>query len=324
MKRLALQLVLALACGDLRAQGGTTIRVTTKLVVVNAVAMKVGSSVPDGSLNRDDFEVFDNGRKVAIKTFDKGGEARPLVVWFLAQCPMAGWRDQGSGIFAGQTDLLRPALTALTAQDRVGVAHWCDDGAARVDLAPASNRNEAMESLQELLGKANAVPSHDRSGELALQAAIQQIVDNTRALNSDYVPIIVFIYDDFSAMPRKEADHFIDELLKSAATVYGLRDRRGPHLWNSTWLGGEKSEIAAYFAAQTGGVYVTADPGGYADGLRRIFDEAHARYELGFVPGNPDGKRHSLRVRLTAAAKQRHGDLTIRYRSGYVATREER
>jgi hypothetical protein len=330
MKRSASQFVFVVVCGVLflrlagaqettARDGTTTLRVTTNLVVVNAVALKRGTSAPDSTLERDDFTVFDDDRPVAIKTFDKAGATRPLAIWLLVQCSMQGWANEGSGIFAGHVSLFKPAFALLTPRDSVGVAHWCDDGTSRVDLAPTTHVDEALETLDQVLAPVITLRSHDRPGELALQGALQKIVDGTRSSSADRVPVVVFLYGDFSGMPKAEADGFVDALLKTSTTVYGLRDRRAPRVWEFPT---EKGAIARYFADQTGGDYVTADPEGYAGAMRTIIDEVHSRYELSFTPAVLDGKRHSLKVTLTDTGKRRHKGTTIRYRSGYIAASE--
>lgn len=306
-------------CPQNQPTSETTLQISSNLVVVNAVALKGGTSAPDDTLDRDDFQVFDNNRPVTIKTFDKGSGTRPLAVWFLVQCSMKDWKNEGSGIFAGQIGLFEPALSLLTPQDAVGVAHWCDNGASSADLAPATKPEQALATLEQVLAPVVEPPSHTRPGELALQSALQRIVDATHASASNRVPVVIFLYDDYSAMPRSEADRFVDELLKTAATVYGIKNRQSPRIYESRWFGGEQGAIANYIATQTGGRYIAADAPAYADALRGILNEVHLRYELGFTPQALDGKRHHLRVTLTGAAKQQHPGTTIRYRSGYIA-----
>jgi VWFA-related protein len=67
-------------------------------------------------------------------------------------------------------------------------------------------------------------------------------------------------------------------------------------------------------AAATGGSYFaltsTAD---LASTFKRVADELHHQYALGFSPATLDGKRHTLDVRLNAAG------LTARARKSYVA-----
>lgn len=83
----------------------TTFHSSSNLVLVQVIALKNG--LPDKTLKRDDFQVFDNGQPVSIKTFDSGAQfsTRPLALWFVVQCNMQGWEAKGSGLFAGQINL---------------------------------------------------------------------------------------------------------------------------------------------------------------------------------------------------------------------------
>jgi hypothetical protein len=156
---------------------------------------------------------------------------------------------------------------------------------------------------------------HDRTGELALQRTLQLIVDNTRSAKPEPLPVLIFLYGDYSAMDKAEANHFIDELLETSAIAFGVRDRRSPHIW---FAPGEQKKIAHYIAAQTGGQYFNATPTTYATVLDEILSELHFRYELGFTPEALDGKRHNLRVQLTDSAKNQHKGVRLRYRAAYV------
>jgi hypothetical protein len=175
--------------------------------------------------------------------------------------------------------------------------------------------------LEQVLSVTVAVDSHDRPGELALQAALQKLVDATRSQIPERIPAVIFLYNDYSAMPKGEADQFVDRLLSSSVTVYGLRDQQSPKIRMMEWLGGEKGAIANYIAIQTGGSYLSVGSAQYADGLKQILDALHTRYELGFTPQAPDGKRHNLRVALSAEARKKYPPTRLAYRSGYVAIR---
>ncbi len=129
--------------------------------------------------------------------------------------------------------------------------------------------------------------------------------------------MVIFLYGDWSGMPRAEADHFIDELLETSAIAFGLKDRRSPHMW---WLPGEQKEVAHYIATETGGQYLVVTPETYAMGLGEILQQLHGRYELGSRPEALDGKRHKLRVKLADAVKNQHKRVRLRYRAAYVPT----
>jgi hypothetical protein len=293
-----------------------TLHSSSNLVLVDVMALNAKIGVPDKTLTRDDFRIFDNGQPVLIKTFDSGAKftTRPLALWFVVQCNMRGYEAKGSGLFAGQIRLLKPPLKDLEKQDTVAVAHWCDDGQSKLDLLPTSDIDEAATTLEQVLVPMPDTKDHDRKGELALQKTLQLIIDATHSLVPEPLPVVIFLYGDYSGMDRSEADHFIDELLETSAVAYGLRDRRSPRIW----LIGEQGAVANYIATQTGGQYLRVTPKTYAKGLEEILQQLHCRYELGFKPEALDGKRHKLRVELAAAAKSRHKEVRLRSRAAYV------
>lgn len=313
---LSIPFLLCFAAVAHQAQPEVTIHATTNLVLVDVIALKGGTQRPDSTLRGEDFQVYDNGHPVPIKSFDTGAAARPLALWFVVQCTMAKWENEGSALFQNHVDLLKPALRTLKQADTVAVAHWCDDGQADLDLLPTPNPDAALAKVDQVLAPVFDPPSHSRPGELALQKTLQLIVDSTRSLPHDTVPLLVFLYGDYSSMPRSEADQFIDELLGSAAIAFGLRDTRSPRIHSFM---GEQGAIANYFATQTGGRYFTATPENYAASLEQILDEMHSRYELGFRPETLDGKRHKLRVSLTPTATKAHKGVGLRHRMAYIA-----
>src|SRR5580692_12898807 len=114
---------------------------SSNLVLVDVIALNGKIGLPDKTLTRDDFRIFDNGQPVSIRTFDSGAKftTRPLALWFVVQCNMQGYETKGSGLFAGQISLLKPPLKNLEKQDTVAVAHSCDDGLSKLDLLPTSD-----------------------------------------------------------------------------------------------------------------------------------------------------------------------------------------
>lgn len=311
-----LRLILATGLVVVRApsqEPEVTFHTSSNLVLLDVVAMKGG--LPEKTLSRNDFKVFDNGRPVAITTFDSGAQftTRPLALWFVVQCNMRGYEAKGSGLFTGQVRLFESALHYVGNHDTVAVAHWCDDGRSNLDLLPTRRIEMIPTTLEQVLVPGPDTESHDRPGELALQHTLQQIVDTTRSSQPEPLPVLIFLYGDYSSMDRSEANHFIDELLETSAIAFGIRDRRSPRIW---FVIGEQREIAHYIVRQTGGQYFDASPNTYAATLEEILRQLHFRYELGFQPESLDGKRHTLHVELVNSAKNRR--VRLRYRTAYV------
>jgi len=294
---------------------GITFRSSSNLVLVDVIALRNG--LPDKTLKRDDFQIFDNGRQVSIKTFDSAAQSttRPLALWFVVLCNMQGYEKEGSGFFRDQASRFKPALQYLEEQDTVAVAHWCDDGQSKLDLLPTGNVEEVITALERALTPMPDTKDHDREGELAFQKTLQLIVDATRSSHPEPLPVVIFLYGDHSGMPKSEADHFVNELLETSAIAFGLKDQRSPGLM---FLIGEQKEIAHYIATETGGQYLKVTPETYATGLEEILQQLHFRYALGFKPEALDGKRHKLSVKLADSVKNQHKGVRLRHRLAYV------
>jgi hypothetical protein len=218
-------------------------------------------------------------------------------------------------LFAGQINLFKPGLKYLEKQDTVAVAHWCDDGQSKLDLLPTANVEQATTTLEQVLAPTRDASHSDRLGELALQKTLQLIIDDSRASKPEPLPVVIFLYGDWSGMNRSEANHFVDELLETSAVAFGVRDRRSPHIW---FLIGEQKEVAHYIATETGGQYLEATPDTYSAALQEILLQLHFRYELGFKPEMLDSQRHGLRVTLADTVKSEHKGVRLRYRTAYV------
>src|SRR5271156_5795665 len=113
--------------------GTTTIRVDSSLVLVDVIAENAKTALHTRALltdlTREDFRIFDNGHEMPISNFDVGAQrsTRPIGLWLIVQCEEPFPENWHSQFMQGKTQMLRPALNHLTADDAVGVAHWCDD-----------------------------------------------------------------------------------------------------------------------------------------------------------------------------------------------------
>jgi hypothetical protein len=116
-----------------------TLHASTSLVLVDVIANDPKTGLPVPELTKSDFRPFDNGRAMTITTFDAGSryETRPIALWLVVICNERGLGKEGiagSGPFVGNEPAFRPGLDYLDKPDRVGVAHWCDNGDAQLDL----------------------------------------------------------------------------------------------------------------------------------------------------------------------------------------------
>ena len=101
----------------------------------------------------------------------------------------------------------------------------------------------------------------------------------------------------------------------SSADVTEMRREYTPTAKNDSIRDANLANPLQLLAEETGGFALLRGLG--SDVAMKRFDaDAGGHYVLGFVPGDPDGRTHSLRLRLTAAAQAKH-KTDIRHRQSY-------
>jgi hypothetical protein len=302
-----------------------TIRVQTSLTLVDIVAEQARKEAHTTALltnlKIDDFRLFQDGHELPIRTFDVGSEhtTRPIALWLIVQCNMGFPSEWASMFMRGKTQYLKPALMHLYKTDVIGVAHWCDDGQAKIDVTPGTNVEIALDGVNAELG-AGIFHGDNRSGELAMQGLIRMIVDNTRQITPARLPILLFLYGDHSGTYTEEANRIIADLLETSGIVFGLNDEDFHHDPHDALDSGQIFHLVHYYSLDTGGQYYSAlHPEMLGTALDYILTQLHLRFTLGFEPPKLDGKHHDIRVELTKDAQRRFPSTTLRFRKEYVA-----
>jgi hypothetical protein len=302
----------------------TTIRVQSSLVLVDVITQGPKNGLPVRDFKKEDFRVYDNGHEVPITSFDAGAryDTRPVVLWLVVLCNEGG-KIGGSAQFVGKETLFRPALDYLDKHDAVGVAHWCDNGEALLDLLPTADRENPIKMLAE---EVKPIPFHvgrnsNLVGEATFRKLIRLVIQDAHRRNPQPLPVIVFLDGDYTGQPLRELDELVDDFLGTSGIVFGIKDSHSPAV--PRMGNGEQGEILHYMADQTGGQFFSAPPTGYAAALGMILMQLHFRYELGFIPPAIDGKRHALKVELTNEVREKYKGLLLKFRPEYIPVREE-
>jgi hypothetical protein len=295
-----------------------TIRVDSSLVLVDVITQDA-KALPALGLKKEDFQVFDNGSDMPIRSFDVGARyaTRPIALWLVVICNQKDWDENGSGFIRGKGPLLRPALEHLDKNDTIGVAHWCDDRTQKIDFAPARDVDGALAKLERLFHETPRTPG-TRPGELAPQSMLRLILENAHSTKPEPLPVIVFLYGDHSGMEREEADDLLRDLLETSGIVYGINDGAVPV--SPIYLDNQHGQpnVAHFLAVKTGGQFFSVSPNMFATALDDILVQVHFRYVLGFQPDALDGKTHKLTVELTDSAKLKHPSTRLAFRPAYV------
>jgi hypothetical protein len=316
--------------------GAPTLRTHSSLTLVDVIAENKKADPRTlelvTSLKQEDFRIFDNGHEETIKSFDSGRGARPISLWLIVQCSDDQPIAKHSMFMRGKTHFLAPALSQLAIDDAVGVAHWCDDGEASLDVPPGHDFDGSLAKVEEILNRPPR-QANIRPGELAMQRMIQAILKETQESEPQRLPVFVFLYGDGAATDGDEAGRIAKDLLETSGVVYGLNDGRwpfDPSLVKRSQTTMDASQtihlrpdrfffLVHYYARKTGGeVYSVRDPQQFSVALEYILTQLHLRYTIGFRPSKIDGKRHALRVELSPHASERFPAVELRFRSEYI------
>ncbi len=305
--------VIAGALALVPQQQEPTFRSGAATVAVYATVTDVaGRLVPD--LTKDDFEIYDNGRRQPMTLFESGQQ--PITVVMMLD---------RSGSMMGNFNLVRSAaeqfVTRLIPGDKARIGSFAD----RIQVDPrvfTSSQREMIEILRTQLQEAGATP---------LWNAIN--VGITGLLHQDGRRVVL-VFTDGMDRPMNSSSHNVS--LKDAMNraqqedvmVYaiGLASRTGfggrPGA-GRRGLGGRGRPRSdqnrpdpglAKIAADTGaGYFELTSANNLSATFARVADELHHQYALAFVPPKLDGKTHKIEVRL------RDRFLTVRARKSYIA-----
>jgi hypothetical protein len=302
----------------------------TSLVLVDVIAQDPKTLLPLDKLAKEDFRVLDNGRQVLITTFDSGYHynTRPIAFWFVVICNEKNNGPNGqeaSGLFLHNEALFRPALDDLDKNDRVGVAHWCDNGDARLDLPLTQDRDAAISALAEQLKPLDfdtPPPGERRLGEQTMQRMVRLILEDAHNRNPQPLPVLLYLHSDYTGIPAPEFRSLMDELLETSGIVFGVKDADVRDFIavppEAAGNSGHVLSAIHYMSQATGGQYFSIHPKLFATALKSILLQLHFRYELGFKPSLIDGKRHELKVDFSDEAKKNYKNVRLRYRPEYI------
>jgi Ca-activated chloride channel homolog len=316
----ALLLAIAAAPEPPKPQESVFRSATRTVAVYATVSDAQGRLVPD--LTREDFEVYDEGRRQTITLFENGSQPITLVLLL-----------DRSGSMVGKFSLVRSAAEQLVAALRPGDKVRIGSFANRIQLDPrdfTSSTRDMIAILRTELQEAGPTPLWN-AVNVGITALLHQ--DGRR---------VVLVFTDGVDRPDGNNNISFRDVARNAARedvmVYaiGLAGRVG--------YGGRRRGSGGFGGGIGGGVGGLGQPiemskpdpglpkiatetgGGYFEltstnnmsaAFVRIADELHRQYALAFTPAVFDGKTHKIEVRI------RRPDLTARARKTYVAKKDE-
>jgi len=278
--------------------------------------------VPD--LDRDRFEILDNGRPQAITTF--ANDFQPITVVVMIDRSLSMLQNFELVVEAANAfvDRLEPA-------DKVRIGSFSD----RVQLDPREFTSD-KEVMRRIL-------THDLQppGPTPLWNALGV---GMTALLHETGRRVVLVFTDGADQPLNRDGHNVSfkEVVRRSeqedVMIYaiglagqlpfsggfgqppGRRGGGGGGIggiggWGGIKNRGDKPDPGLQVLAQAsgGGYFELTATSDLAPTFARVADELHRQYLLGFVPEKLDGKSHKLEVRVKGAG------LTVRARRSYIA-----
>jgi Ca-activated chloride channel family protein len=318
MLRTTIGLLLAFSSTAAALDQEQAFRTSSQTVAIYATVRDAeGRLVPN--LTRDDFEVFDNGKRQALTVFESS--VQPIsVVMLLDRSASMRMNFRLVEVAAGEF------VKTLLPEDKARIGSF----ATRIQLDPrdfTSDRGELLTILRSELQPAGPTPLWN-AVSVAVTALRHQ--ENRR---------VILVFTDGVDSPMGGRTVGFSDAARSAQAdnvmVYAIglaheRFVRGGGFGAGTVRAGpgvgrkperviEKPDSGLpRIAADTGGGYFELTRGvDLPSAFGKVGDELHRQYALGFQPSKLDGKTHRLEVKV-----KREG-LTVRARRSYYAQKAD-
>lgn len=252
-------------------------------------------------LERDDFRLFVDDRRVPVRELDLGSEV-PLSVVYLQDL-------SGSMANGGKLEASRRALGTLIDATREGdqVALSTFAGGRLIIDVPFT---DVTRTLRESMG------TWEGYGTTALHDAVSLLPDISEGGRAGrrVAVLVTDGLDNASALPPEEAVRVVREA-RLPVYVIGLTagGRRGDEKEQEVLY----SDLLANLAERTGGRYFeVADEEEAATAVADLVEDLRSRYVLGITVA-AEGPRTYHPIRVEVALPYRH---TLTYRRGYTGT----
>ena len=305
--------ILALcACGTAAAlahqQQTGVFRVTRDTVPIFATVTDRNDRLVAG-LTRDDFQLFDNGKQQPLTLFDNAPAPVRLIVML-----------DVSGSMVGNLPLLREACAQLFSKlgpdDKARVGTFGKE----VVISPTFTRD-----TRELQA---ALPTEiDPNAMTPLWRAIDSAMGALTGIEERRVVLVLSDGKDSGPqLGQKWIDQIqvVDRARRDEIMIYtiGLRSRMARPMMPGTDL---MAMMAADLPDPGLGTAALDSGGGYFEimprddlgaAFKRVVDELHSQYLLGFTPPARDGKEHKVEVKVGKR------DLKTRSRKSYIAPKQ--
>jgi len=273
-------------------QQQATFRAATRTVPVYAtVTDRDGRLVPD--LAREDFEIFDNGRKQELTVFDNE------IVPFSAILALDSSASMTLNIEFVQ-EAAEQFVIRMLPEDNAAVGFF--NSKVRYSPGLSSDRDQLVNYIRTERTVGNSTILWD-----AFDLALDHLADATGRR------VIVALTDGEDFGSERSGGDVLGRAQQEDVMVYAIGMESRFHN-GAQWTVSRPGGAFRKMATETGGAYFelkkTAD---LNTTFSRVVQELHSQYLLGFAPATLDGKEHKLEVKVTKPG------MTVRARRTYIA-----
>lgn len=278
-----------------------TIRVETRLVNL-AVNVADAKGAPVSGLEREDFEIKEDGKPQKIAVFEKES-ATPLSVVLAIDASESVLRNERLEKDAAA----RFVKTLLRQQDELDLMDFADTVR---EIVPFTNDKRQI---------TNGLGRLERGDTTALYDAIYlgaKRLEDTRA-DGGRRRVLVLITDGEDTVRKSGYSLAIEEAQRAGAMVYSI-------IIVPVWAdagrntGGEHALIQ--MAEDTGGkYYYVEDPSDLEPAFAHVSDDLRTQYVLGYYAPQRGADASFRKIRVEMKKGSGHEGYALRYRTGYYA-----
>lgn len=294
------------------------IRLHTEMVVLDAQVVNKKTGAIISGLNREDFELYEDGIKQQAEYF--GVDRRPLSIVLLFD-----YTSTVLPVIKHLAERAEQALQRLKPEDEVDVLAFTEDVQVLQDFTP--DRAKVAEAIR----RAGGLRSRSSTRSFLNEGVYQSAVALGKVTGRERRRVIVILNDGLGNVDFKRRKHSQKEALAEAfeaeATICGVTIKsKMTYAAEATYvpfellLGAKNPPGRTHFYAEkTGGEVVAGSKEQAAEKLAQVLERLRACYSFGYTSTNTaiDGQFRRIKLRLTPQAQRRVGEVIIEARQGY-------
>jgi len=304
-----------------------TFHTTSELVVVDALVENKKTRLPVRTLQREDFEIYEDGVRQSISQFSL--DTVPLSIVFLFDMT-----DSVRPVLSRLAEGAQAALDHLKAEDEVAVMLYAE----RVDLLQSftSNRTPVTRAIQSAgamhPGRCGRSPELCDQNAYFNEAIFQAAAMARKNGNPTNRQVIIWLTDNAPNIPNDKVHSEAEALgllRETGIVVTALQEHSAQSLLAAVAY--TKNPILALsrkkhppgdvgkYTSETGGISVSAGRGDVSEKLSGLIDRIRSRYTIAYAPSTqkPAGVFCKIEVRVSTSAVRREGNVNIFARRGY-------